>query len=363
MSTSSKPPTGRGKKVGAAVEAPVKKQHPPTDERGRRRNAAARARALAAKQSDATPVPELIDGPVAVREVEAPLRSPTPPKGIIGVIKQPYLLRLLVRREIAKMYSASILGLFWSYVQPAIRFSVYYLVFGVVLSAHKNVPNFAIHLFCGIVFTHFFAEVFGGGTRSIWANKQLVQKMAMPREIFPVSFVIVGFYHIFPQVLLLIVVCVLSGFSVDAAGVLALFLGLAIITVFAGACGMLFSAFNVYYRDFQNVVGTITQLMHFMVPMMYAYERIAPVADSHPVLYQLYMGNPVCNAVILVQRFFWAGVNNYDASHGGLPNGQNAVFPPDLLPARVHHPGACLVFLYLCQRVFSRLESKFPERI
>ena len=85
------------------------------------------------------------------------------------------------------MYSASILGLFWSYIQPAMRFGIYYVVFGIVLQAHRNVPNFAIHLFCGIVFTHFFSEVFNGGTRSIWANKSMVQKSRMPREIFPVS--------------------------------------------------------------------------------------------------------------------------------------------------------------------------------
>ncbi|MEI2819332.1 MAG: hypothetical protein V9E81_03610 [Marmoricola sp.] len=97
----------------------------------------------------------------------------------------PYLIKLLVRRELAKRYSASVLGLLWSYIQPAIRFGVYYVVFGYLLKMHKDVPDFAIHLFCGIVFVHYFSETFGGGTRSIWVNRSMINKLAMPREVFP----------------------------------------------------------------------------------------------------------------------------------------------------------------------------------
>ena len=133
------------------------------------------------------PAVEAMDGPVKARVVEAELVSPAPNGGLIGVLREGYLLRLIVRRQLARMYSASLLGLMWSYIQPAIRFTVYYFVFGVLLDFHKNVPNFAIHLFCGIVFVHYFSETFGGGTRSIWMNRALVKKMALPREIFPVA--------------------------------------------------------------------------------------------------------------------------------------------------------------------------------
>lgn len=344
---------------------PSKKPRPVTDESGRRKNAALRARRLADKKADAMPVVAASETPRQVRTVDAPLSAPAPTTGVLAVLRQPYMLRLLVRREIAKMYSASILGLFWSYIQPAIRFATYYLIFGVILNAHDDVANFAIHLFCGLVFTHFFGEVFGGSTRSIWSNRTLVQKMPIPREIFPISHVIVGFYHIFPQVLLLVFFCVLSGFSIDLTGVICLILGLVTITVFASAAGLLFSAVNVYYRDFQNIVGTITNLMHFMVPMMYAYARIEPISKSHPILYQLYMGNPVADSVILVQRFFWYGVNAHDKAQGTITAQQrpNLAFPPDLILRGGITLVACLVFLLWCQRVFTRLEAKFPERI
>ena len=75
-----------------------------------------------------------------------------------------------------------------------------------------------------------------------------------------------------------------------AAGVL----GLLILVTFAMALALFFSALNVFYSDFQNIVATIMQFMHFMVPMMYPFSRVyAAHDDTHPILYQIYMANPV----------------------------------------------------------------------
>ncbi len=181
------------------------------DERGRRANAAKRARRLAEMQADAMPVVEAGGGPRMVREVNAELVPPSPKGGIVEVLRARYLLRLIVGRELASMYAASLLGLAWSYVQPAMRFAIYYLVMGFILKLHDGFPYFALHLFTGIVFVHYFSETWSGGTRSIWQNRALVKKMRMPREIFPVASMVVAGYHTLPQILVLVVCCLFAG--------------------------------------------------------------------------------------------------------------------------------------------------------
>jgi ABC-2 type transport system permease protein len=163
------------------------------------------------KQADAMPVVAPVDGPRAERVVDAELVPPAPRGGLFEVFQQPYLLRLIVSRQLAAMYAASLLGLAWSYVQPAMRFGVYYLVMGFILNLHQGVPYFAIHLFTGIVVVHYFGETWSGGTRSIWQNKGLVQKMRMPREIFPVAASLVAAYHTLPQIMVLVLFCLISG--------------------------------------------------------------------------------------------------------------------------------------------------------
>jgi ABC-2 type transport system permease protein len=323
------------------------------DERGRAANAARRARRMMKNRADEMPVVEAT-GPRQERQVHAELISPAPRGGIIETIQQPYLLRLIVGRQLAAMYAASLLGLAWSYVQPAMRFGVYYVVMGFILKLHRDIPYFALHLFTGIVVVHYFSETWSGGTRSIWNNKALVQKMRMPREVFPVAAMLVAAYHTMPQLLVLVLCCVLIGWHLTWSAVAAGLLGFAILVTFSMALALFFSALNVFYKDFQNIVQTMLQFMHFMVPMMYPFSRVYSAHEKYPILYQIYMANPVTQAVLFFQKLFWAPLTTKDLSHE---------FPPDLWVRGLITLAACCALLWLSQKFFSRVEGKFPERL
>ena len=348
------------------MRAANKREAVKVDENGRRRNAAQRARRLAHNQADAMPVVAPGDGPRQVRVVEGDLRDPAPTGGLREVLSQRYLLRLIVQRQLAQMYAASALGLLWSYIQPAIRFGTYYLVFAVLLQAHRTTPAFAVHLFTGMVFVHLFTEAWSGGTRSITQNRALVLKMRMPREVFPVASMLVALYHTFPQVLVLVLCCVLSGWHVTLGSVAAAVLGLAIVMSFGMAAGLFFSALNVFYRDFQNIVATIMSFLHFMVPMMYGFDRVWKLHDSHPWIYQLYMANPLTEGVLLLQKFFWYPVLDAEQHRGNtiIAGGRRVIaFPPDVWERGLISLVVCLLLLWAAQRFFSRVEDKFPERL
>ncbi|MCW2849416.1 MAG: hypothetical protein JWR90_3390 [Marmoricola sp.] len=329
----------------------------PVDEEARRKKAAARARRMLKNKADSMPVVEAT-GPRQKRMVDAELVPPSPRGGLLEVFQQPYLLKLIVSRQLAQMYAASLLGLAWSYVQPAMRFGIYYVVMGFILNLHDGVPYFAIHLFTGIVVVHYFGETWGGGTRSIWSNKALVQKMRMPRELFPVASMLVAAYHTLPQVLVLIVFCLIAGWHLTWGAVAAGVLGTLILVTFAGALALFFAALNVFYRDFQNIVQTIMQFMHFLVPMMYPFGRVWKAHNEHPWLYQIYIANPVAQSVILFQKFFWYSL--VDHPHREI---KGRSFPPDMWVRGVITLGVCLVLVWLAQKFFSRVEGKFPERM
>jgi ABC-2 type transport system permease protein len=297
-----------------------------------------------------------LKGPKKERVVDAELVDPAPQGGIREVFNQRYLLRLIVGRQLAQMYAASLLGLLWSYIQPGLRFVVYFFVFGVVLKgAHGNMSNFALHLFAGMVFVHYFTETWSGGTRSIWSNRALVLKMRVPREIFPVASMMVAFYHTGPQILILAIACAVVGWHFSLVGIAAGLLGLAILISFSMALALTFSALNVFFKDFQNIVQTITQFLHFMVPMMYAYSMIAKLGEDHRWAYEIYFANPLAESVLLMQRLFWAPT--VDASEVAKE------FPPDLWERGFIMLGICLVLVFLAQKIFARLEGKFPERL
>jgi ABC-2 type transport system permease protein len=288
------------------------------------------------------------------RAAELPLKPPSADNGLLAVFQQRYLLRLLVRREISARYQGSFLGMIWSYINPLSQFFIYWFVMGVLFRLHQDVPNFPLHLFSALIIVHFFTETFGAGTRSIVRNKALVVKMAMPREMFPVATMLVSLYHVVPQVVILTIACVVSGWRPDLLGVAALVLALAIIGTLGIAFALLFSAANVFFRDFGNVVSILTNFVRFGVPMMYPYTF---VHERFGALAPYYLLNPLSDAVVLFQRAFWVG------SFGDPKVGAKEWLPEHMWLYGLGSLAGSLVLLGIAQLVFSRLENKIPERL
>ena len=279
--------------------------------------------------------------------------DPAPSRGLLEVFRRRYLLKLLVRREISARYSGSFLGLLWSYINPLSQFFIYFAIIGVIFQLHDSIPNFPIHIFSAIIIVHFFTETFNAGTRSIVRNKAIVKKMAVPAEMFPVASMLVSLYHVFPQVVILLVAVLFMGWTPTFSGVLAVVLALSIIMLLGTALALFFSAANVLFRDFSSFVNILTNFVRFGVPMIYSYtmvgERFGRFADY-------YVLNPIADAVMLFQHAFWIGT---------LTDEELAVdrLPDHLFALGFVMVGVSLVILGFAQVVFSKLEKQIPERI
>ncbi len=278
-----------------------------------------------------------------------PMVPPSADNGLRAVFSRRYLLKLLVQREISARYQGSVLGLLWSYINPLSQFCIYYFIMGTIFALHRSIPNFAIHIFAAIIVVHFFNETFNAGTRSIVRNRQIVQKMAMPREMFPVASMLVSLYHVVPQLVILTVACLFSGWRPDLYGVTAFALALVLIMVLGTGLALMFSAANVFFRDVASVVSILTNLVRFGVPMIYSYEM---VDDRFGGFAPYYLLNPIADAVLLFQRAFWTGSTT-----------DPTVMPDHLLLRGLMMIGVSLVVLGIGQLIFSRLENKIPERL
>lgn len=302
----------------------------------------------------AIPVEHRVD---ATRVPDAPLAPPSSNGGLLDVFRRRYLLKLLVRKELQARYQGSVLGLLWSYVQPLVRFSMYFVVMGYILNLHKSVPNYAIHLFAAMVMVHFFTETFSSGTRSIVHNRAIVRKMAMPREMFPVAAVIVSAIHSFPQMVILMVGAAFTGWTPTFGSIAAALLSIAIVTVFGTALALVFSAMNVFFRDFQNIVQTLNIFTHWAVPMIYPFEKLATssLMHDHQWLYYLYLADPLAPAVLLMQRAFWLPTTGYQIGWPYVPHHYWLLGFVTL--------GVVLVVLGMCQMAFNRMENQIAERV
>jgi len=285
--------------------------------------------------------------------VDAPLAPPSPQAGLLEVFRHRYLLRLLVRREISARYQGSFLGLLWSYINPLSQLFIYWFVFGIILGRGR-VEMFAVHVFCGLVVVQFFIETFNAGTRSIVRNKALVQKMAVPREMFPVASMLVSLYHMFPQLVILVVVCSLAGWTPDPVPLLGFVLAVGIIALLGTSLALMFSVANVFLRDVSSFVSILTNFVRFGVPMVYPYFLVDERFGSFA---QFYLLNPIADAVLLVQQAFWVGTTK----NPDLVQAEN--IPDHLFAFSFLALGVSALMLVLAQWIFRRFENRIPERL
>jgi len=272
--------------------------------------------------------------------------------GLREVALRRHLLSLLVRKELRVRYRASVLGLGWSYVKPAVQFVVYFVGLGLVLRQNA-IGNYAVYLFAGLVVITALSEAIGNATRSVVANGALVGKVFLPRELFPVASVCVAGVHLLPQVVVLLVGSLLAGWRPDVLGLLALGSGLALVVLLGLGLGLLLAAVNVVYRDTENVVDLVLMVLIWTSPVLYPWYLVADLVGRGSWLLTAYQLNPVTVAVELVQRGTWAM-----ASPGNLE-----MMPPGLGWRTLMAFGAGLLLLAVGQRVFSRMSGRFAQEL
>ncbi|GAA1435434.1 ABC transporter permease [Mycobacterium cookii] len=304
----------------------------------------------------AVSTPPLGRGRPTSAELEALPLAPPAATGLAEVVRRRYLLGMLVRNTIKSRYQGTVLGWVWSYLQPAIRFCMFYFLFQVMIGRGEGtIENFAIHLFAGMVIVHFFTETFNGGTQSLVQNRSLITKLPVPREMFPVARMLVAAWHTVPMLIILLIPCLFLGWRPDAVGMAAALLGFTLTAALGLALGLLFSVGNVFMRDIGKVAQTLTQFVTFSVPMMYPFTLVQERFGEPLASY--YLLNPMAEAVLLIQRGFWTGTTSD-------PEATAAVHLPDHLFTRgLVMTGISLALLVLAQRVFSRLEARVPERL
>jgi ABC-2 type transport system permease protein len=288
----------------------------------------------------------------AVREGAVGLVAPGRGRGLLDVAQRRYLLTLLVRKELRVRYRGSVLGLGWSYVKPAVQFVVYFVALGLLLR-QDAIGDYAVYLFGGLVVVTTFGEAVSNATRSVVSNADLVKKIYLPRELFPVASLAVAGVHLVPQLVVLGVGSLVAGWRPDVVGVLALIAALMLTALLALGIGLLLAAVNVLFRDVENLVDLTLMVLVWASPVLYPWQRVQEVTGDNPVLLALYQMNPLTVAVELVHRGTWAGAS---------PDNM-AQIPANLPLYTVIAFAMAAALIGLGQLVFHRLSDRFAQEL
>ena len=230
---------------------------------------------------------------------------------IVEIWRSRELFVFLVRKELKVKYKGSVLGLFWSMLNPAVTLMVYYVVFKYFLV--NNVPDFALYLFSGLIVWNFFLTALIGSASTIVANAGIVKKVSFPREILALAQVGTSAMFFFFQALVLALFLVGFQYAPAWRYLPLVAFGFVDLVVFTSALAIFFSAANVYMRDIEHLIAVLLNAWFWGVPIIYSFNK---VYDHAKWLGYFYLADPMTVIILAFQRAIYGKVSYVTTSTG-----------------------------------------------
>lgn len=227
------------------------------------------------------------------------------------------LIQSLVGRELKARYRGSVLGFFWSFVNPLLLLLTYGLVFTYMLPVPKSakVEPYFLFLFCGILPWTWFSSSVLESSGVLIAGGNLIKKVLFPAEVLPVVTVLANLIQFLLGLPILFVFLALTG----RLGATALLMPMPLLVQLVLTIGLalLISALTVHFRDIQNILSHVLHLWFFATPVLYLYD------ETPRVLKSLLRLNPMTHVVYSYQQMLFEG--RFDHLRGLVLSGLIAV--------------------------------------
>jgi ABC-type polysaccharide/polyol phosphate export permease len=205
------------------------------------------------------------------------------------------LIGVLTARELKARYRGSVLGFFWSLLNPLLMLVVYAVVFQVVFpNRSASTRPYALFLFVGLLPWNWLAGALTDSASSLPTHGALLRKVLFPAEVLPTVSVLaqgVHFVLALPVLLLALVAGAAGLFDAPVplgAPLLQVPLLLALEALLLLGVGFFLAALTVHFRDVKDLLGTALSLWFFATPVLYSLKDL-----DAPRLKSLLRWNPV----------------------------------------------------------------------
>ncbi len=199
-----------------------------------------------------------------------------------------FMIKQLVSRDFKTKYKRSVLGMFWSFLNPLLTMVVQYVVFSTIFRG--DIENYPVYLLSASILFTFFTESVGGGLLAIVGNASLIKKVYVPKYIYPVTKVLSTSVNLVISLVPLLAVILITGERINRAYLLIPYILICLI-VFSTGMALILSSLMVFFRDVQFLWGIVSLLWMYATPMFYP-ESIIPdrfrfVLDFNPMYHYI----------------------------------------------------------------------------
>ena len=196
----------------------------------------------------------------------------------LNLKKYTFLMTQLISRDFKIKYKRSVLGVLWSLLYPLLMMCVMALIFTNVFRFDMEGVNYLVYLMTGLVIWNYFNEATQIGMSSILSNFSLINKVYIPKYIFPLAkCLFVGINFLLSLIPLMLIVIFSGNISEGTKCYINIYY---LILPFVFLCVLMFtlglsyilSTLAVFLRDTIYIYGILLTIWNYFTPLFYSIE-------------------------------------------------------------------------------------------
>jgi lipopolysaccharide transport system permease protein len=192
------------------------------------------------------------------------------------------LLVQMTKRDLLLRYKQTIMGFGWAVFMPLVNTAVFSVIFTRVAPIDTGVP-YPLFAFCGLLAWNFFASTLRFAVNSLVSNMNLLTKVYFPRELFPLSAMLVGVVDLLVGALVLVGLMIYYGVS-PSPMLLWLPVVLLVQMAFTMGVGLLLAMANLFYRDVKYLFEVVITVWMFATSVVYPIGRLGGRLETLAIL-------------------------------------------------------------------------------
>lgn len=200
------------------------------------------------------------------------------------------LLSELITRDIKNKYRKSILGVFWTILNPLFMMIVLSVVFSNLFKF--DIEYFPVYLLSGQLIFNFFSESTTNAMGAIIANGPLIKKIYVPKYVFVLSRIFSSSINLLASFTALIFVMLAMRVELHYT-ILLVPIPLFFVIGFSLGVGLLLAALTVKFRDIMHLYSVFVTALMYLTPVIY------PMSILPEWLEKVVLLNPLTNILIM----------------------------------------------------------------
>lgn len=204
----------------------------------------------------------------------------------------------MVAQELRVKYQRSLLGFFWTLLNPILMMATLTVVFANLLGQGDSWREYAIFLFSGMLPWTLLASSLSDCAFCIILNENLIRKIYVPKLVFPLTRVLLNLVTFGLSLAAMFVLLVPLGARLSPP-MLMLPVPILLFAIFTLGLGLLIATLNTFYRDCSHLVGVFLQAWYFATPILYEASQF----QSHGWLFRLNPAYPFIRMFQVIIRY------------------------------------------------------------